>query len=316
MYEIGGYFGLEQLISNEYYKDLIPLNSARNALLYILRARKIKKIYLPYYVCSSIPKLCDREGYQYEYYRIKEDFTPDFEYALSDDEYIYIINFYGQISNDKILSFKRRYDRIIVDNAQAFFQEPVKGVDTIYSSRKYFGVPDGAYLATDCLLDEELESDTAMDKMKHLLGRFETGKASDYYGEFLEVNKSFLNRPLRKMSRITQNILGAIDYKKAKETREQNYLYLHERLASKNILKLKSPVGAFVYPFYCENGMKIKEKLAQQKIYVPTLWPNVLESEDFIAKDYTENILPLPCDQRYGIKEMKKIIKELQKCIN
>lgn len=38
--EIGGYFGLEPLISNEYYKDLIALNTARNALLFILKARK------------------------------------------------------------------------------------------------------------------------------------------------------------------------------------------------------------------------------------------------------------------------------------
>lgn len=36
MKEIGGYFELEQLISNEYYKDLVPLNNGRNALLYLL----------------------------------------------------------------------------------------------------------------------------------------------------------------------------------------------------------------------------------------------------------------------------------------
>ena len=40
--EIGGYFGLEPLISNEYYKDLIALNTARNALLYILK-HNVKK---------------------------------------------------------------------------------------------------------------------------------------------------------------------------------------------------------------------------------------------------------------------------------
>ena len=64
--EIGGYFGLEPLISNEYYKDLLALNTARNALLYILKARRIQKLYIPYYLCDSVSEMCDREGYTYE----------------------------------------------------------------------------------------------------------------------------------------------------------------------------------------------------------------------------------------------------------
>lgn len=31
--EIGGYFGLDEIVNNECYKDLIALNSERNALL-------------------------------------------------------------------------------------------------------------------------------------------------------------------------------------------------------------------------------------------------------------------------------------------
>ena len=41
--EIGGYFGLEKLISNEYYPDLAAVNNARCALLYIIKARHYKK---------------------------------------------------------------------------------------------------------------------------------------------------------------------------------------------------------------------------------------------------------------------------------
>ena len=44
MKEIGGYFGLEQLVSNEYYKDLVSLHNGRNALLHLLKVRGIKKI--------------------------------------------------------------------------------------------------------------------------------------------------------------------------------------------------------------------------------------------------------------------------------
>ena len=58
--------------------------------------------------------------------------------------------------------------------------------------------------------------------------------------------------------------------------------------------------------------MRIKKELAAKKIYVPTLWPNVLDLEDSLEKDFAENILPLPCDQRYDAEDMEMIIKQLR----
>ena len=39
------------------------------------------------------------------------------------------------------------------------------------------------------------------------------------------------------------------------------------------------------------------------------MWPDVLErvSEDSIEYGLVQNILPLPCDQRYGMEEMDYI---------
>ena len=307
--EIGGYFGLEPLISNEYYKDLLALNTARNALLYILKARRIQKLYIPYYLCDSVSEMCDREGYTYEFYHINSGFLPVFEKNLSDNEYLYIVNYYGQISNEQIKKLQAKYKRIIIDNVQAFFQKPVQGIDTIYSCRKFFGVPDGAYLSTDCMLEEELPEDVSSERLKHLLGRFETGSASTFYQDFKNNDDSFDNLELKKMSKLTHNILGAIDYKKVKKIREENYLFLHEHLKQTNRLILTIPEGPYAYPFYCKNGMELRRKMAEQKIYIPTLWPNVFCSDDLIAKDYAENILPLPCDQRYSCKNLNNLLK-------
>ena len=306
MMEIGGYFGLEQLISNEYYKDLIALNTARNALLYILKARKIKKLYLPYYLCDSVSEMCDREGYSYDYYRIGYDFLPQFEIPLKNDEYIYIVNYYGQISNEIVLQLKAKYERIILDNVQAFFQRPVQGVDTIYSCRKFFGVPDGAYLSTNCILEEDLSEDVSSGRLKHILGRFETDSASTFYQDFKENDESFNNLELRKMSKLTHNILGAINYDVVRKKREENYSYLRGLLKNDNKLKLNMPAGPYMYPYYSNNGMVIKKELATHKIYIPTLWSNAIDFGG-VAKEYSENILPLPIDQRYGISEMERI---------
>jgi len=315
MKEIGGYFGLEQLISNEYYADLIAVNNARNALFYLLKARRIKKLFIPYFLCDSVSNLCDREGYAYEYYHIDQSFLPVFDKNPEKDEYLYVVNFYGQIGNEQIVGIKDRYQNVIFDNVQAFFQRPVREIDTIYSCRKFFGVPDGGYVSTNTVLNEPLELDVSKDRMKHVLGRFE-GNASDFYQDFKQNDYSFIDMPLRRMSELTHNILGAIDYAFVQRQREANYQLLADALDQYNRLKLVKPIGPYAYPFYYENGMEVKKKLAAQKIYVATLWPNVLQMEGWLERDYTENILPLPCDQRYDAEDMNRIAKEIVKCIS
>ena len=44
MKEVGGYFGLEKLIDKPYHKKMIELNTGRNALIYLIKAKKIKKL--------------------------------------------------------------------------------------------------------------------------------------------------------------------------------------------------------------------------------------------------------------------------------
>lgn len=313
MREIGGYFGLEQLISNEYYKNLIPLNNGRNALLYILKARNIKKLYIPYYLCDSVSNMCSRNRYEFEYYHIDDDFLPVFNRMLANNEYLYVVNYYGQLTNQTVLGLKRKFGQIILDNTHAFFQKPLAGIDTIYSCRKFFGVPDGAYLSTDVELNEKLETDISRERMTHILGRYE-GTASEYYSHFQDNDASFKTEPLKYMSKLTHNILGAIGYERVRQIRNKNYAYLENELGKLNKLKLTTPDGPFAYPFYIKNGVEIRKVLAQKKIYIPTLWPNVLNytPEGSIEYDYASNILPLPCDQRYTLEEIRYMIAEVR----
>lgn len=311
MKEIGGYLELEEFRHQEYYPNLIALNTARNALVYLCRAKQIHKLYLPYYLCDSVSNVCNREGIRYEYYHINKDFTPDFNKRLDEGEYLYIVNYFGQLKRINIENYKEKYGNIILDNVQAFFERPIEGIDTIYSCRKFFGVPDGAYLSTNAE-ELNLETDSSNGRMRHILGRYEGDVASEYYADFKENDHSFTKLDIRYMSKLTHNILGVIDYKKIIEKRNKNWDILHEALMRENKLKLVTPFAPYMYPFYCENGMEIKKVLVAKKIFVPTLWPNVLGFEECeFEKDYAENILPLPIDQRYGVHEMEKVYRTL-----
>jgi hypothetical protein len=312
MKEIGGYFELEQLISNEYYNDLIPLNNGRSALLYIIKAKKIKKLYIPYYLCNSVSHMLKRNDYDFEYYRVDSEFIPIFNISLANNEYLYVINYYGQLGNHIITNLKQKYKRVIVDNTHAFFQKPIENMDTIYTCRKFFGVPDGAYLSTDAMLKDDLEVDISKNRMTHILGRYE-GMASDYYIDFQNNDEAFKRQTLKCMSKLTHNILGAIDYEKVRQIRNENYTYLECKLGGYNKLKIIPYDGAFAYPLYVKNSIEVRREMAKKKIYIPMLWPNVVDhaSEYALEHDYATNILPLPCDQRYGLSDMETIVKAL-----
>ena len=306
MKEIGGYFGLEEFSGKELYHGLVAVNNARNALLYILKARNISKLYIPYYLCDSVYEMCKREGFDYEYYHIDENLLPKFDKHLGDDEYLYVVNYFGQIDRSKVIELKEKFGNIILDNVQAFFEEPIKGIDTVYSCRKFFGVPDGGYVATDARIDGNLSLDLSMDRMRHVLGRYE-GNAGDYFSDFRQSDEAFSKIELRAMSKLTHNILSAVDYNFVRKRREENFEYLDSCLGQKNGLNVKKVVGPYAYPFYCEDGPAVRKQLAKEKIFVATLWPNVIQVGNSLEKKYAENILPLPCDQRYDKEDMKRI---------
>ena len=70
MQPIGGYFSLEIPQREEYHKDALRLNTGRNCLEYILRAREYKKVYIPYYTCDVVLEPFHKLGIPFEYYHI------------------------------------------------------------------------------------------------------------------------------------------------------------------------------------------------------------------------------------------------------
>lgn len=310
MEPIGGYFGLELPNGSEYHKDAIRLNTGRNCLEYILRARGYKKVYLPYYTCEVVLEPFAKLGVEYEFYHIDIHLEIRDKFTLKADEALLYVNYFG---------LKQRYveslavkvgERLIVDNTQAFYAQPIKGIDSFYTCRKFFGVPDGAYLYTDKLLDVELEQDQSYTRFMSLTKRIDLG-AEAGYADFRELSRSLAGQPIKRMSNITQRMMRGIDYSAISKQRRENYLQLHRVLSSSNTLDLPLEDDAvpMIYPYLTSiNG--IREKLIESKIFVARYWPNVLEWTTKGDIDYllAYQMQPLPIDQRYKKKDVIKII--------
>ncbi len=310
--EIGGYIEFEKYHRSMLHDDGLKLNCGRNALAYVIQAKGIKRLWMPKFLCGSCNRILVENDVQVKYYSVGIDFKP-LNIARNSGEWLYLVNYYGQLNGKDIQSYG---ENVICDNAQAYFEEPIQGIDTLYTCRKYFGVADGAILYTDKPLQRELPQDESFGRMHFLLGRYER-TASEFYHEYVDNNYLFANEPIKQMSRLTENLLHGIDYNVVERRRTENFSYLHEQLSCFNKLKLRVPEGAFMYPLYIENGATVRKKLQEKKIYIPTLWPDVFEvcDEKELEYDMAKNILPLPVDQRYDEGNMNYICKEVVRCI-
>ena len=308
--EIGGYFELELRKGEHYHKGAIRLNSGRNCFEYILRARGYKKVYMPYYTCQVMFDTATRCGVEILCYRINEQLEPIELPKLNFGEAFLYTNYYG-LKQPCVERFAERYGKqLIVDNAQAFYTKPIAGIDTFYSPRKFFGVPDGGYLYTDAILNEELPQARSYERMSHLLKRIEYG-AQAGYDMFKKNQKSFGDSPIERMSKLTCALLENIDYETALKRRRNNYMRLHEELYEINTIEFAlGDAVPIVYPFMTKD-VNLRARLIENNIYVASYWPKV-ENNDSVESLLKERLIPLPIDQRYGEKEMQKIINVIK----
>lgn len=316
MKEIGGYFQMEQLPGREYHAELLRLNLGRTALLYTLTVYRVRTLYLPWFICDSVEAVCRKiPGLKLIRYPVTETFFPVLPDTPETDAWIYLVNSYGLLTQDAVRSLCRKYSRVILDNTHCFFARPVPGIPVLYSPRKFFGLPDGAYLSLPETPDgfEALPRDISGSRMAHILGRYEE-TASEHYGQMLDTARSFCNEPVKQMSLLTQNLLRGIDYEAAAKRRTENYRVLEDMLEARNGVSFSMPETApFVYPFYHRDAPRLKKELAARRIFIPTYWNNVISSmpEDSVEHDYASHILPLPVDQRYDRGDMEYMAGQL-----
>jgi hypothetical protein len=91
-------------------------------------------------------------------------------------------------------------------------------------------------------------------------------------------------------------------------------LFVSRKTQRLQSVSLREIEGAFAYPLLLENGATLRKVLQQKRIYIPTLWPNVLSDmpRDSTEYKFAADILPLPCDQRYNKQDILFIIKLIE----
>lgn len=311
---IGGFFELEFNRGTSLYPQAQGFNSARFALQALLQASPVKRLYLPDYTCSTMREAAVRSGVEVVRYQVDAHLElvelPD----LEADERLQYVNYFG---------LKDRYvrerlwpalgDRLILDNAQSLFSAALEGVATLYSPRKFVGVPDGGWLINGPLgTAAALQAGSSEGRTRALIGRLEEGP-EPFYGTFVEVEHSIRDEGVRAMSALTARLLDGLDYATIQARRQANFAQLRGLLDGLNGYNDFAGVSTpMIYPLLLaspEQAHQVRSALQQQRIYVATYWRELLDDPGMgaAARRWTECMLPLPIDQRYDDGDMERV---------
>ena len=317
MRTIGGYFGIELGRGDEYHKDALGINTGRNAFKLIIQVKGYSKIYIPFYSCAALLSPIKSLSINYSFYNIDKNFHPIFNFAtLKKNEAFLFINYFG-LNTTALQEIQHKTQNLIVDNSQAFFEKSIENTDTFYSVRKFFGVPDGAYVYMNGETIPDIPYSFSYNRFMHLLKSMDIG-IEEGYKDYISNESDLANEPIRKMSRLTHALLSNIDYQYIKQIRRKNYIELDKRLSRYNKLKfnLDDDSVPMIYPFLVDKS-GVKQELIDRKIFVATYWPNVLDwtnCEDWEYKIANE-LLALPIDQRYNTEDMTGLANTLMELL-
>ena len=329
--EYGGYLPAEN-DNREYYYDTLNmcvcrLNAARYGIVEACKELGCNCVYIPYYLCSSVCDALEKNNIQHKKYNINSSFEPLLQ-DLDSDSMVVIVNYYGIFNDSFYSNMKKRFKNIIFDNTQSFFSSPIiaDGIYNVYSPRKFVGVSDGAYLISQNIrVSQHYPRDCSSDRFSFVFKSLENGTNSNYKA-FLAAEEDLCSGTVMEMSSVTRCLLSNINYKKVFNTRKENFHRMCQKLNAHNLLShfctnADDSISCcpMVYPLLLERdcGKRVREYLIDNKVYVSQWWKVVMdytEANDF-EKWLSEDLIPLPIDQRYGLEDMDELAKMIMEII-
>ena len=314
---IGGYHGLELPFFSKFRSGYIRTNSARSAIKVILKAFSATKIWLPAYTCDAVVEAVKDLDIAFEYYQISPTFDVDAAVSLGNAEYILVINYFGTSDDSVRRSLKRfGHSKTIVDGSQSYFSTHAGAAATVWSPRKFFGLPDGGLPYSDDprIQQPKNRDSTSESRMSHLISRI-TNSPERAFQAYLEAEQAIAGLPVLGMSRLTERLLHSVNYKAAKNARTRNARWLHKCLGDFNQLRLNLSdcPAPMCYPFLPKVKAVTRSELIDKRVFVPSYWPEVLArvEEDSFEWNLVTNGLFLPCDQRYTEEDMDRLVSLL-----
>lgn len=316
---IGGYFELELPVSVfPLHQNAIRFQSARAAFHALLNTGQPQRVWMPRYICDAMLAPLHALGVEIVFYDLDQRLGVAGDVTLAARDWLLYVNYFGLCSQQQEQLLRRfNPSQLIMDHSQAFFAAPKNCLATVYSPRKFFGLPDGGLLHTSLQVSEpEQTDDGSVARCTHLLQRLDTS-AEAGYADFRLAEETLHDTRPRRMSTLSARLFASIDLNRVKQRRNANFVYLHQRLKHLNGLDLDMVRigGPLCYPLLIENAsvQAVRESLLAERVFIPSYWPEVRTrvAGDTLELQLVDGCLPIPCDQRYERADLERVCDRL-----
>lgn len=309
-----------------------------------------KRCLLPAYMCDCVFLPFLHRGWELVFYSVDRELEAAgeeiFRLALEHDPgLIFIHPYYGADTcaglRRQLAGLRRSGVLVMEDVTQSYYlEEAGKDADFVVGSlRKWYAVPDGGFVASDIPLAEdvlETGEEYARERLVPLVQKWEYLKEKERRtggaltagwlprkAEYLKRNRNLENaldcyQGVRRISRISAEILSRVDEEGARRRREENYHALYQHICGMKrlwaILPENETHAPLYLPVYVKERDSLQRFLAGYGIYAPVLWSVGEENKDFLQGDGTyifEHMLALPIDQRYDAGDMEQLAEVL-----
>lgn len=336
--------GLENDLDNIVDDRGILLSTCRSAIKEVLRyIQTDNKIALvPSFTCHSVIMPFIDQGYKVEPYPIQSNLMVDpIEFWSCVKKYnpsVVLLHSYFGFNTlgdaaDAIKEIKEQGVTIIEDFTQRLFST-FPSVDANYevgSIRKWYPIPDGAFLRGDIVVNLEKEDyELAEKKIKGFLdkGKYvEDGSVEkEVFMKELNDAESLLDSRSETylISKISKKIISASNKDSLIKKRRANYIALLDHIKSNDtFMVLFNEIGDSVVPFMFpllvkKNRKEFQSYLAAHSVYATIIWgcPEQLKDKiDEKAKQVYDEILCIPVDQIYDNDDMQRVVFTINKYI-
>lgn len=329
---IGGKFGLPQFflttpsLPGFLSGDPILLFNARSAIKLIVDQLRPRTVWLPSYLCPTILTAIDTNLSDVKYYSLNEHLiviSDDFLPEIQPNDLFICIDFFGfQFEQSVLEEVKQSGCKILRDCSQALFFDFQKDSISdyhVFSPRKFLGIPDGGILHAQNKVELSADDFTPPDEqaVANLLQAVILRREFDIYGEnrewyeFFKKGESFLKPSYSFMSDLSRILLKfGFNYETIQTRRKKNYQNLAMKLNHLALFpSLPEDVVPLGFPIVLPNRDDIRIRLYEYDIYPPIHWeissvvPTMFKESHKLA----QQIMTLPCDQRYDEEDMNFI---------
>lgn len=310
--------------------------SGRDAMKQVAAMHRGGRVLLPALCCESMILPFEKNGCAVEFYRLKPDLTGDGEDVLKKLGpgciLLYMTYFdvrpFSQAFLEKLRALgvfllEDRTQDIIVRRREEFLPDA-----TVASLRKWAAMPEGGLLKTEAALPPaetdgrfaRLRLEAMGEKGDYLeLGRPEM--KADFLKKLHEADE-LLDESGKAVAMSPENLgyIEELDFERILERRRQNCSVLRRELKEAAAAGKLSFMGSgentsgLYLGVMLNNRDAVQKYMAERSIYCPVIWPvpdeakGVCENCEYVAG----HMLALPCDQRYGQKDMEHIAAVLK----